>query len=343
MTRCHPFGLIILAVTLFSMTLAGLAGCGQEPNRKPVVKIGEVLPPDHPTSDAMAYFRQRLETHTGQGVEVRRYPSGQLGNAGELIQACRTGDIEIAVVSAAPLAQYVTDMNVVALPFIFRDSQHQARVLDGEVGQTLRRSSEQAGVVALAFMDAGTRNIMTKRGPIVRPEDLKGLKIRVMDSNVLRQTIARLGATALPMSQSEVYSALQSGVIDGWENNPPTCLKFSMHETGCVYFAWTQHVAIPDVMIVSKTWYEGLSPQRREALDRAAQETSSHQRTLWAEYEVQAVEQLKQLGMRFNEVDAQAFRDRLDGAYDEYIEKYGEGFASLIEQIQNTGSPQVDP
>ena len=199
-------------------------------------------------------------------------------------------------------------------------------MLDGAVGQALREHVAGIGLVAAAYFDAGSRNVMTKTGPIRTPADLAGLKIRVMDSNALRAAVERLGATAVPMSQGEVYGALQTGVIDGWENNPATCLTFSMYETGCRHFAWTRHVAIPDILVISRPWYDGLSDSLKQAVDRAAAETRDQQRTLWQEYEEKAIGQLEEAGMQFNEVDPAAFASRFEGFYDAFVTRYGDTF-----------------
>lgn len=320
--------------------MAGLiaaAGCAERDasHRDAVVlKVGQVLPADHPTSRAMNFFKGRLEELSKNRIDVRLFLSGQIGSANELIMECRLGNVEAAVVSTAPLAQHVEMLNVVVMPFVFRDNAHQYAVVDGPIGQKLDRHLAEHDIIAAAYFDSGSRNIMTKAGPIESPEQLKGLKIRVMSSNVLRAAVDRLGAAAQPMSQAEVYSALQTGVIDGWENNPATCLAFSMHETGCKHFAWTRHVAIPDALIVSKKWYDPLDEDLKRAVDQAAADTRDMQRNFWREYEDQAIEQLEKAGMVFNEVDHGTFAKRFDGFYDRYVAQYGPEFGSLLEQIR---------
>ncbi|UCG17432.1 MAG: TRAP transporter substrate-binding protein DctP [Phycisphaerales bacterium] len=298
------------------------------------MKIGHVLPGDHPTAQAIVFFKQRVEALSGGKVEVRLFPNSQLGSANELIAGCQDGNVEAAVVSAAPLAQHVPELNVLVMPFVFRDNEHQYAVLDGPVGQTLRKRINGIDLVAAAYFDAGSRNIMTKTGPIRTPADLAGLIIRVMDSNALREAVERLGAAAIPMSQGEVYGALQTGVIDGWENNASTCLTFSMHETGCRHFAWTRHVAIPDVLLISERWYDRLPDPVKRAVDQAATETRDHQRALWQEDEKQAITRLQEAGMIFSEVDIEAFTGRFEGFYDAFVARYGDSFGELLGQIQ---------
>lgn len=332
----------LVLVTILAVALAAV-GCG-EPNSprrdKVVLKVGQVLPADHPTSRAMDYFKERLEELSDDRIDVRLFLSGQIGSANELIMECRLGNVEAAVVSTAPLAQHVEILNVLVMPFVFRDNTHQYAVVDGPIGRELDRHLADRGIIAAAYFDSGSRNIMTKAGPIETPDQLKGLKIRVMSSNVLRAAVDRLGASAQPMSQAEVYSALQTGVIDGWENNPATCLVFSMYETGCTHFAWTRHVAIPDALILSRECYDALDEDLKRAVDQAAADTRQKQRELWQEYEGQAIEKLEQAGMVFNEVEHEAFAEKFEGFYDRYAERYGPEFGSLVEQIRDVGDEE---
>lgn len=335
MERMHDrIGWLTAALLL---VLPGLSGCQSRDDaaRGPrVLKVGQLLPASHPTSRAMAHFEQRLETLTEGRVDVRLYANGQLGNADQVIMLTQLGNIEACVVSTAPLAQYADLFSVLVMPFIFRDNEHQYAVVDGPVGETLGRHLRGRGLHAAAFFDAGSRNLMTVDGPIRRPEDLRGMKIRVMSSHVLQQTVARLGAMPQAISMGETYSALQTGVIDGWENNPPTCLNSSMYETGCIHFAWTRHVAIPDLLVLSRAWYDSLDPDTRRAVDQAAEETKHFQRRLWRRDSEAAVAALKEAGMKFNDVERPAFVSRFDTFYADYAATQGEEFKRLLDRIR---------
>ena len=327
-----------------SAALLGLTGCGQQGDSgATILKVGHVLPDEHPTAQALVFFKDRVAALSNGQVEVRLFPNSQLGSATELISGCQSGNVEAAVVSAAPLAQSVPELNVLVMPFIFRDNAHQYAVLDGPVGRKLSEHVAGVNLVAAAYLDAGSRNVMTKTGPIKTPADLAGLKIRVMDSNALRSAVERLGATAVPMSQGEVYGALQTGVIDGWENNPPTCLNFSMQETGCNHFAWTRHVSIPDLLVISKPWYDGLPKRLAMPSTRPPPRRADKQRELWHENEGAAVAKLKEAGMEFNEVDLDAFTSQFDGFYDAFTERYGESFGELLERIQTGDGDEAHP
>ena len=315
----------------------GLSGCGpaeQDTAGPMILKVGQALPASHPTSRAMERFEQRVEELTDGRIDVRLYSSGQLGGTDQLIMLSQMGNLEACVVSAAPLAQYAEHFNVLVMPFIFRDNEHQYAVVDGPVGDELGEHLRDKGLHAAAFFDAGSRNVMTIDGPIRSPEDLGGMKIRVMSTNVLQETVACLGGVPQTISMGEVYSALQTGVIDGWENNPATCNAYSMYETGCTHFAWTRHVSIPDLLVLSRKWYDALDADLRQAVDRAAEETRQHQRRLWQEADEKAIADLRKAGMTFNEVDRPAFLARFGSFYGQSAEKYGPEFERLLTSIR---------
>ena len=162
------------------------------------------------------------------------------------------------------------------------------------------------------------------------------MKIRVMASHVLQQTVQQLGAMPQAISQGEVYSALQTGVIDGWENNPATCRSFSMYETGCIHFAWTRHVAIPDLLVISRRWYDSLDADLQRSIDQAAGETKRVQRELWQQEETEAIAALQQAGMQFNDVDRAAFEQQFTTFYPQFEERFGPEFSYLLNQIRET-------
>jgi TRAP-type C4-dicarboxylate transport system substrate-binding protein len=220
------------------------------------------------------------------------------------------------------------------MPFIWRDSEHQMRVLDGEVGRIIDEKARELGLEIFGYFDAGTRNITTKKGPIRSPADLKGLKIRVMDAPLMVATINALGASATPLNQGEVYTALHMGVIDGWENNPMTVATTRMYETGCTHFAWTHHFSIPDVFVAGEPFLKKLTSQQRAWVEQAARETILEQRRMWKQSEQDALEQMRAAGMTFTDVQTGPYQDRVRALYEQYEQRYGDEFASLIDRIQ---------
>ena len=265
-------------------------------------KLASVLPDSHPVHKALTYFADQVGETTKGEVKITVYPAGQLGQEKDYIEGVKVGAIEITKVSSAPLGQFAPSLQVVSLPFIWRNDQHQHAVLDGAIGTRLMKDLEKNGFKGLAFFDAGFRNVTTQVGPVKVPADLKGLKIRVMQSKPLIDTINAFGATAVPMGQSEVYVGLQQKVIDGWENNEPTVLTFNMQEVA-KYFSYTRHTSIPDILVMSKQIFDSVPKNIQQAILDAAAKTVPYQRKIWADYIDDAVKQLKAKGMVFNEVN----------------------------------------
>jgi tripartite ATP-independent transporter DctP family solute receptor len=297
-------------------------------------KLASVLPASHPVHQALVLFADKAKEKTKGEVAITVFPAGQLGQEKDYIEGSRLGSIEITKVSSAPLGQFAKGLQVVSLPFIWKDLGHQHRVADGPIGKRLMADLEKSGFKGLAFFDAGFRHVTTRIGPVRKPDDLKGLKIRVMQSEPLIATINAFGAVAVPMGQSEVYVALQQKVIDGWENNEPTVLSFNMQEVA-KYFSYTRHVSIPDILIMSKPVFDSAPPAIQKAILEAAAETIPVQRKIWADYIGTATQQLKSKGMEFNEVDnIGAFQAKAKPVYKQYESTVG---ADLIQAILDAG------
>lgn len=296
----NPMTVLVMCMLFTAALCLGFSGPAKA--AKYNWKLASVLPDTHPVHKALLAFADKVKAKTEGQVEITVYPAGQLGQEKDYIEGIRLGSIEITKVSSAPLGQFSESLQVVSLPFIWKNLDHQHRVLEGPIGQKLLADLDQKGFKGLAFFDAGFRNITTSVGPIRKPDDLKGLKIRVMKSEPLIETINAFGATAVPMGQSEVYVALQQKVIDGWENNEPTVLAFNMQEVA-KYYSYTRHVSIPDILIMSKEVFDKTPPDVQKAIMEAAAETVPIQQKLWADYVSEATTQLKAKGMEFNEVD----------------------------------------
>jgi tripartite ATP-independent transporter DctP family solute receptor len=293
-------------------------------------KLASVLPASHPVHQALVIFADKVKEKTKGEVVITVFPAGQLGQEKDYIEGAKLGSIEVTKVSSAPLGQFSKSLQVVSLPFIWKDPGHQHRVVDGPIGKRLMADLEKSGFKGLAFYDAGFRNVTTRVGPVRKPDDLKGLKIRVMQSEPLIATINAFGATAVPMGQSEVYIALQQKVIDGWENNEPTVLSFNMQEVA-KYFSYTRHVSIPDILIMSKQVFDSTPPAIQKAILEAAAETIPVQRKIWADYIGTATSELKSKRMEFNEVDdIGAFQAKAKPVYKQYESTVG---ADLIQAI----------
>jgi tripartite ATP-independent transporter DctP family solute receptor len=296
-------------------------------------KLASVLPASHPVHQALLSFADKVKEKTKGDISITVYPAGQLGQEKDYIEGAQLGSIEVTKVSSAPLGQFSKSLQVVSLPFIWKDLNHQHLVLGGSIGNRLMADLEKSGFKGLAFYDAGFRHVTTRIGPVRKPDDLKGLKIRVMQSEPLIATINAFGATAVPMGQGEVYVALQQKVIDGWENNEPTVLSFNMQEVA-KYFSYTRHVSIPDILVMSKRVFDSVSPALQKAVLESATEAIPVQRKIWADYIGTATSELKAKGMVFNEVDdITAFQAKAKPIYKQYESTVG---ADLIQAIFDT-------
>jgi len=324
--------LFFLATGLFASGSPEASGQGAAEKKTYEWSLASVLPESHPVHQSLVFFAKKVEEKTGGGIQITVYGGGQLGQEKDYIEGVQLGTIDIAKVSSAPLGQFSESLQVLSLPFMFRNQEHQHAVLNGEVGQRLMADLEKNGFKGLTFLDSGFRSVTTKTKAIRTPEDLKGLKIRVMKSEPLIDTINAFSATAVPMGQSEVYVALQQGVIDGWENNEPTVIAFNMQEVA-PYYSYTRHVSIPDIMIMNADAFNGLPADYQKAIMDAAAETAPYHTKIWNDYVNTAKSELAAKGMKFNEVNnIKDFQKAAAPIYDQYGKTIGR---DLIDAIIN--------
>jgi len=326
MTKRFRFLFLVLVLLAAVALVAGAAPKYQW-------KLASVLPESHPVHKALIFFADKLAERTNGEVKVTLFPAGQLGGEKDYIEGVKLGSIEFAKISSAPMGQYSPSLQVVSLPFIWRNADHQHKVVQGSIGKKLMADTEKYGFKSLAFLDAGFRSITTSKGPVYTPADLKGLKIRVMQSKPLIDTINAFGATAVPMSQTEVYTALQTKVIDGWENNEPTVLSFNMQEVA-KYYSYTRHSSIPDFFMMNKKVFDAAPKNIQDAILRTAQDMTQEHNKLWAAMIDDTVAKLKAKGMVFNEVkDIREFQAAAKDIYKEFEPVVGK---ELIDAIANT-------
>lgn len=311
-----------------------IAWSGWKIESQVIIKVAAPLNRNHPTASSLIIFKEQMEKRSNGEIQVDIFFDSQLGSADETLNLARMGDVEMALISSAILLPYVPVANAVAMPFIWEGPDHQRRVMNGEVGDRLRNYARPSGIEILAYLDSGTRNISSTRGPIEKPGDLQGMKIRVMGQPLMFATMNALGASAMSLNMGEVFTALQMGVVDGWENNPTTIASYRMWETGATYFAWTHHLSLPDLLVASRPYYEQLTDQQRQWLTESITITEQVQRNRWEESEMRSIERMKKAGMSISEVDLDAFRDKVQPLYKEYTIRYGDQFAELVELIQ---------
>lgn len=308
----------MLRRTLFftTFTLLIMTGCGHQQQGK-VLKLAHGLDPSHPVHQAMVYMAQRCKEISNGDLTIEIYPSGQLGSEQQCVELLQIGSLAITKVSAAVMESFVEDFKVLGLPYVFRSREHSFKVLDGEIGKELLRSTEPFWIRGLCFYDAGSRSFYTIDKPVYSPDDLKGLKIRVMKSITAMEMVKALGGSPTPISWGELYTALQSGVVDGAENNPPSFYT-SHHYEVCKYYSLNEHTTVPDVLIVSMKVWNKLSEQEKEWLQQAADESVPVERKLWAESEKESLEAVEEAGVTIIHPDKKPFADKVAPLLDSY-------------------------
>jgi tripartite ATP-independent transporter DctP family solute receptor len=300
---------------------------------KMVLKASDVHPLGYPTVEAIVRMGKKLETATNGRITIQMFPSMQLGGEKEMIEQAQVGALQIARISVGAMGPVVDEVNVFNMPFVFRDEAHMRKVIDGPIGQELlERMTNGPGsrLVALGWMDAGTRNVYANKA-VTAPADLKGMKIRMMGNPLFVETMNAMGGNGVAMGMNELLPALQTGVVDGAENNPPTILAQN-HYTVAKVMSLTGHLIIPEIFVFSKKSWEGLSKEDQALVKKFSAEAQIEQRKLWDDYTKEAETKLKGLGVQFVVADKSAFFKATQPIRD----KYGSKYAALIKRIQDT-------
>jgi len=277
---------------------------------KIVLKLAHGLDPSHPVHKAMLYMADRLRRKSGGTAELQIFSGGILGNETENIAQLQRGALAMTKVSAAAVENFVPEMAVFSLPYIFRDSDHYWRVLDGPIGRKLLASGEKSGLKGLCYYDAGSRNFYMISKPVLSPADLAGTKIRVMRSKTCMDTIEVLGAAPTPVPWGELYTALQQKMVDGAENNLPSFYT-SRHYEVCKFFSMDEHTRIPDILMVSTSVWNELPPRVQRWLQEAADESSKYQRQLWLEYDAETLKTVEAKGVKVYYPDKAPFAEKV--------------------------------
>ncbi len=296
-----------------------------------VLKLAHGLDSSHPVHKAMLFMAQKLEEKSDGMMKIEIYPSEQLGSEQQCVELLQIGSLAMTKVSAAVLESFTDNFQVLALPYIFKSRQHAFNVLDGEIGTELLESTVPFNILGLCFYDGGSRSFYTKDKPIETPDDLAGMKIRVMKSQTAMNMVKELGGSPTPISWGELYTALQSGVVDGAENSPPS-LYTSHHYEVCKYYSINEHTMVPDVLIISTVVWNKLSSQEKQWMMEAARESVTEQRILWAESEKKSLEEVQKAGVIVNYPDKEPFIRKTEAILEAYQSK--PDLYRLIERIK---------
>lgn len=326
--RRRPAALRQLVV---SGMLLGAAACSQA-SEVVEIKLAHGHDTTHPVHAAMVFMADRLAEKSDGTMRIDVYTSQQLGTEREALELLQIGSLGMTKVSSSVLEGFAPEFRVLGLPYIFRDENHRFDVLEGPTGYDLLVGLERYRLRGLTYYDAGSRSFYTVTRPVHSPDDLEGMKLRVQESNIAVQMVRTLGGSATPIAYGEVFTALQQGVVDGAENNPPS-FHTSRHYEVAKYYSLDEHTAVPDLLLLSMNLWEQLDEEQRRWLQEAADESAVLQKELWREATEEALRVAREAGVEIIEPEKQAFLDRAASLLDSYARDPEVG--PLVQQIRN--------
>ncbi len=296
-----------------------------------------IHPEGYPNTVALQSFADAVADKTGGEVTAEVFNGGILGDQPDAIDQLRNGALDFANFNLGPMGEFVPSINVLSLPFLFTGVDQMHAVMDGEIGERFSNDLSDEGIVALAWFDSGARSFYDTQRPIEKPDDLDGLKIRVMNNQLYVDMVDDLGGNATPMAYGEVYQSLTTGVLDGAENNFPS-FESSNHYEVAKYYSLTEHLILPECVCVSKQSWEALSEENQKIVRQAAVDAAKEQRELWAQRETESRKKVEEAGVKVNEISADAkaaFQEKMKPVYEKFYSEHPE-LKSLVEDIQST-------
>lgn len=328
-------GTVVLVLTLVltgCQTSAPKSGGEAGKTQTVTLKAGHPVAETHPYHLGLVKFAELVDQKTNGQIKIDIYANGQLGNERDMIEGLQLGTLDLVVTSTGPVSNFVPEMGVVDLPFLFRDRRHAYNVLDGPIGQDLLKKFAAKNIVGLAFWENGFRHLTNSKHPVNTPADVQGLKVRTMENPVHQETFRVLGADPTPMAWSEVFTALQQKTIDGQENPIPIIYNQKIYEAQ-KYLALTGHFYSPSLLLMSKAAFDKLTPEQQKIIQEAAIEAANYEREQIKKQEDEQVDKLKTAGMEITEPDRAAFQEATKSVYDKFAPQFGQ---ELIQKILNT-------
>ena len=322
-----------LGVTLMATAAVVMSAMSVDAAER-MLRSSDTHPDGYPTVEAVRYMGKLLEEKTKGKLGVEVFHSAQLGQEKDTIEQTQFGVIDLNRVSMGPFNNIIEETQIPSLPYIFRSVDHMHKVMDGPIGDEILAAFEAHDLIGLAFYDGGSRSFYNKEKPIKSMDDLKGMKFRVMQSDMFVDMVKALGANATPMPYGEVYSSIQTGVIDGAENNWPS-YDSSGHFEVAKYYTLDQHLIVPEVLVMSKKTWEQLTPDEQVAVKAAAKESVPYMRELWAAQEKKSEDKIRASGVEIvADIDKKPFIDAMKPVYDKYVKS--EKLKDMVTRIQAT-------
>lgn len=289
--------------------------------------------PGYPNTVALESFAKAVSEKTKGELTVKVYNNGVLGNQTDAIEQTRNGALDFANFNLGPMGPIVPMTNVVSLPFLFSSEEQMHHVMDGKIGRDFSDAMEKKGLVALSYFDSGSRSIFNNLRPITTPDDVKGMKVRVMNNQLYVDMMAALGGNATPLAMSEVYPSLKTGVVNGAENNYPTYDEYKLNEVA-KYYSTTKHLIIPECLCVAKASWDKLSPETQAIVRQAAVDAAVEQRKLWATASEKAKMDVIAHGAKVNEIsDLKPFQDAMAPVYAKFYQDYPD-LKAVVDEIR---------
>lgn len=321
------FKIIFLGILIIS-----IISCKKVDNSK-VLYLGHTLPQTHPVHMGMLEFQKALEKKSKGKLKVKIFPDGQLGSERELLELLQIGSVAATKVSAATLSNFVPEYHVLGIPYLFRDQEHRFNVLEGPIGKTILEKGSKFWLRGLCYYDAGSRSFYTSEKAIRTPEDLKGLKIRVMNNQMAINMVNSMGGSATPLSYGELYTAIQQGVVDGAENNPPSFVSSNHYEIS-KYYTLDEHSSVPDVLLIGTKYWDKLSEDEKIWVQEAADESSEAQKKFWSDSVEESLRIVKEAGVEIITPKKSLFAEKSKSVVEEFVIKYPE-LAPIVNKIKN--------
>ena len=296
------------------------------------LRSSDTHPDGYPTVEAVKYMGELVKQRTGDRICIEVFHSAQLGEEKDTIEQTQFGVIDMNRVSLGPFNNIIEETKVFSLPFIFRSTDHMHKVVDGEIGQEVLKAFENHNLVGLAYYDSGSRSFYNREKPITSIDDIKGMKFRVMQSDIFVDMVGALGGNATPMPYGEVYSAIQTGVIDGAENNWPS-FESSGHFEVAGYYTLNQHLIVPEVLVMSKASWDKLSADDQAIVREAARESVGKMRELWTAREKVSEEKVRAAGVQIvTDIDKTPFIEAMKPVYEKHVTS--DTLKALVSRIQ---------
>lgn len=313
------------AALLAAALMAGTASA------QTVLRSSDTHPDGYPTVEAVKYFGELVKERTAGRYAVELYHSAQLGEEKDTIEQVRAGVIDLNRISMAPFNGLIPETTVPSLPYIFRSEDHMHKVMDGAVGDQIAAAFEQVGLVLLAFYDGGARSFYNSKKPINSVADLAGMKFRVIQSDIFVDMVAALGANATPMPYGEVYSAIETGVIDGAENNFPS-YDTAKHAEVAKFYSLDEHTMVPEAFVMAKSSWDKLTPEDQAIFKAAAKESVARQRELWTAKVKESRAKVEAAGSRITTPDKQPFIEAMGPVYEKHVKD--DKLKAMVEAIK---------